>query len=319
MDRRPRFSRSAPVVAFVLIVLALAGSVSTVSATDEIAVDELVRMLEEGVPTDVVRAWLASRSARVSPPDPDTMIRLRRAGADDALLQLIVERSAAPEPATPSPPATAAAADDGTARVDVTIAYRPVEPLDGDDRAPSPDLVLYIDGRALARVPPQADLGEDPAAFRTVVPAGAHVLALAREFADGGQASAPGRFAPETLAITLDPGLRWELDLRWVDAAMSFGTPRPLTWELRRDGERMAGAEKIGTPTDRWPELCEDLEASLEPGKKPGRSMRRRLEACVRWADLFPGIDDLPVRADARFTAGEGGRDGFESRTPFSD
>ncbi len=319
MLRRRRFARCAPVVALVLVVLAIAAAVSTASAADEIAADELVRMLEEGVPADVVRAWLASRPARVTPPDPDTMIRLRRAGADEALLELIVERSAVPAAATPSPTATAVVPDDGMARVDVTVTYRPIEPLDGDDRAPSPDLVLYIDGRALARVPAQADLLEEPAAFRMRVPAGAHVLALAREFPDGRPAKEPARFAPETLAITVDVGLRWEFDLRWVGAAMSFGAARPLSWELRQDGERKAGAEKIGTPTDGWPELCEDLEATLEAGKTPGRSMRRRLESCVRWADLFDGIEGLPARAEARHAAREGDRAGFRNASPFGD
>jgi hypothetical protein len=300
-------------------VLAIAASTAALPADDEIAVEELARMLEEGVPNDVVREWLAARPARVTPPDPDTMIRLRRAGADDALLQLIVERSAARPPATPPPAAASVPAADDVARLDVTVAYRPIEPLDGDDRAPSPDLVLYIDGRALARVPAQADLLGDPSEFRTVLPPGAHVLALAREFAEGREADRPGRFAPETLAITVDPGPRWELDLRWVDGMMSFGTPRPLTWELLRDGERMAGAEKIGTPTDRWPELCEDVEASLAPGEKPGRSMRRRLESCVRWVDLFDGIEDVPDRVDARHAARDGDRSGFESSAPFEE
>jgi hypothetical protein len=247
------------------------------------------------------------------------MIRLRQAGADDALLRLIVERSAAPEPAVSPPVTPSAGAADGLARVDVAVTYRPVEPLDGDDRAPTPDLVLYIDGRALARVPAQADLRDEPSTFHVLVPPGAHVLALAREFAEGRQAKAPGRFSPETLAITVDPEKRFELDLRWVDAMMSFGSPTPLTWELRRDGERVAGADKIGTPTDRWPELCEDLEASVEPGKTPGRSMRRKLEDCVRWVDLFGGIEDLPSRVGARFTARGGGRSGFENGTPFAD
>ena len=326
--------RVVPVVAAIPIASLLASSAPASSSPGgspdavaaEIEATEIVRMLEQGLTTDVVREWLASRSTRVSPPDPDSMIRLRQAGADDALLKLIVERSSVRTPAepptgVPSPavPIAAAAADDGMARVDVTIKYRPFEPLDGDDYAPSPDLVVYVDGRALARVPAQADLGQTPFAFRTHVPPGPHVLRLAREFVDGPGSGDPARIAPETLAIEVDAGLRWELDLSWVDGAMSFGPPRPLTWALRRDGELRTGAEKIGTATDRWPELCDDIEATLDPAKKPGRSVRRRLETCVRWVDLFGGVNDVAVREAARHAAHDGDRGGFKNATPFAD
>ena len=66
---------------------------------------------------------------------------------------------------------------------------------------------------------------------------------------------------------------------------------------MLRDGEMVDGVEKAGTPKDRWPPLCEDLEAGLDPDSKVTKSLKRALDHCVRWAGLWTAAaGDVPTR-----------------------
>jgi len=306
------------------LILALIAVAPVAAATvlEPIRADAIVAMLEEGIAPDVVLSWLSGRTEPVAALSADDLLRLRRAGADDALLRAMVERASAPAPTGAAPsapaavpePARAAAPPDGDARVEVTIEYRPVEPMDGDERAPSPDLVLYVDGRFLARAAAQGDFRRRPVQFRTRLPVGRHVVRFAREFPEDDRDVA--RVAPEAIAFDLGAGDRWSLAIRWSESIMEFGRPTPLTWTLLDDGERVAGATDAGTPTDRWPELCEDLELAV--GNADTRSARRRRERCVRWDGLFPDVAGAPSRADVRPARSSDGKAPEPATDPFA-
>lgn len=283
-----------------LSLLAIAGplAVGASEASGAVAIDDLVRMLEEGIPADVVLTWLENRPGTVASPDPDDLIRLRRAGADEALLRLVVERSGTRPPAVPPSPVPTTVADaGGDARIDLELEYRPVGAWEGDERARVPDLVLFVDGRTLARIEPQGDIGRQAIRFRSRWPAGPHVVRWGLVVEERGATVL--QVSPDAIAFEPDAGPPWTLRYRWIESALALGPPDPLSWELLRDGEPIARGGEGATTRPGWRELCDDLTAALGDDE-PSRRDRRRLESCVSWSDWWDGVERAPTRADVR-------------------
>lgn len=58
--------------------------------------------------------------------------------------------------------------------------------------------------------------------------------------------------------------------------------------------------ERFGGDPDDWKPVCEEIEANRKPGKKLPRSLRRELESCIAWHDLWPGVPGPMARATVR-------------------
>jgi hypothetical protein len=165
------------------------------------------------------------------------------------------------------------------------VTYRPYASFDMEDQDKL-DLYVYVDGALVARVRPQNRWppAQDPEVALALEP-GRHTLRLLRESHErqGGKDERwrhEARACPDVVEFEVAPGHDWSLDVEWTEPR--FSTAAPLTWRLLRDGLEAAGAEKIGTPTDRWPHVCEDLES-----RKASRLVAREMESCVRWTDLW--------------------------------
>ena len=178
------------------------------------------------------------------------------------------------------------------------LSYRPHH-LDPDE--PDWDLIVYLDGRPLTSVPPTSAFKAKELEFSRRLAPGAHTLRVAQEQhrqERHGRWSHAARVAPDPIAFTLAPdptGATVELSFNqgW------FLLTTPLQFRVRQ-GERTTGDdEAFGGDPERWPLLCEEIEASLEPGESPGRAVRRQLKDCVRWGDLW-GDGGAPDRAEVR-------------------
>jgi len=298
-DRRWRVRTLAGLVALVLHATAtLAGSL----------VDDVVRMLEEEVDPSVISSWLELQEPATVAPSPDDLIRLSRAGAPDELVRKLL--ALGPRPAPPAPrrapsaaPVAAATADgDGKVPLAVSVSYHPHASFDMEDQDKL-ELYVYLDGALLTHLEPQSrwSPSRDPAADLALAP-GAHDVRLLRESHESlgrksGRWRHEARASPDVIRFELAPGHAWALGVEWTEPRFS-GMQAPLTWWLLRDGERVAGAEKVGTPKDRWPHVCEDLESRIDPREtKPSRQVQRDRESCVRWSDLW---SRSPVEAPPR-------------------
>lgn len=189
-------------------------------------------------------------------------------------------------------------------RMRVEVEYLPDFPATGDGPG---DLYVYLDGDLLAWVPTGGQFAPTPpAVFERGVPPGAHVLRLLQEkhlARSAGGWSHQARAAPFELFFQLAAGGRGELTLRLIESSAVFATnPTPVSAMITQNGKTVQNLEKKGPGLDKWPALCEEIEANLDPGrKKIPKKARADLEHCVRWADLWRSLDGgVPARDEAR-------------------
>jgi len=271
-------------------------------------VSDVVRMLDSKVEVSVILQWLANVEDPPGGLTADDMILLTRAGAPEPVIRRILELGAGPTagtaprpaPAAPSPaaaPAPAAgSAPPSCCVVYFSILYRPSFDSEAGDEVG--DLYVYLDGTFLGR----AGVGKRNAVdLGTSVGPGEHAVRLLIEShtrSGRGQEVMHDSFvAPEVIRFTLAEPADWKLALEWSEGVLSKG---PLGWTLTRDGKEVAGESGLGTDRERWPPLCEDIEASVPSGRDASGWVERQLSRCVRWADLWPGVEPLPSREESR-------------------
>ncbi len=272
-------------------------------------VAEVLRLLESGIGEAVVLRWLAEESRPPGRPSADELIALKRAGATDELIAALLDRAAqvdvppkaAPAPArvlppapakypAAAPPAAVEPAAQGTVAVSLSALYVHW-PGEGEPW----NLVVYLDGVPFEPLP--AALSERSAerrqARRDVAP-GLHVLRWSQErHGDraGERALHAARFDSESLPFTLVAGANAEVAFEFRDpTGIPFATARgPITVRVAQGGREIATRLDGGGDPERWPDLCEEIEANLEGGK-PSLQERQLLKRCVRWGDLWSAL-----------------------------
>lgn len=303
-ESRARASRAAIVTVFVLAWMgaaalggiASAGNEAPVEAEDPV-VREVLRLLGEGLGSDVVAAWLARSEANPARLSADDLVALKRAGADDALIKMLVTRSAGVPPG-PS--------DTETTTLTLLVDYRAYERAETEEYLEGPELFVYVDGRLADRVPSRVDIGgRGPTEVTLPISPGIHRLRIARERhelrgrGDRARWVHEARVSPDTITLPLDRPGAWRIELRWRDS--SFSSRTTMTWTLEREGTVVAEETIDAVPKDDWPRLCDDLPEG-----------ERAEPSCVPWPDLWTGATDLPSREEVlstiRTAAGRGRR-----------
>jgi len=308
-------SRFRPVarVLVALAVLALAvpaarGKTPATASGATTTVVQVERMLRAGIGPDVVLAWLE----RERPPVPrlaaEDLLRLREAGADDDLLRRLVELSGgddgeragkgqAPSPAPPAVPDATPAPLPDAVPVRVTLEYRPRRLEDEEPWA----LYVYLDGRPVAWSPgPRTPFSEPRITFVVPLSPGRHLLRVARERhlprSLGSRVYRhEARFAPLEIPLDVPPREGLELLLRVREDRRGRARPA-ISWTVSLGGKVLVDRRNQGPPPAAWPDLCEDVEATLPAGS---RLRDRKLERCVRWGDLWKDVPGgVPSRAE---------------------
>jgi hypothetical protein len=272
---------------------------------------DVVRLLEAKLGEPLILRWLEESGRTPAPPTASDLVALKRAGASDELVAALLDRakraappvpSPAPGPspppasATPPPPSTAAAGT--TVPVDVSLRYihRPEEDEPWE-------FVVYLDGDPFPPLAATASEGSAPTTTeRRQLAPGPHLLRWAQERHAAnrrGRASHAARFDTERLSFTLAPGVpaTIELDFRDLNGLiLRFGGPIDARVA---QGDRELVSVHTNNDPEKWPLLCEDVEANLR-GDKPGLAERQELRSCVRWADLWKDTPSVPDRGTVR-------------------
>jgi hypothetical protein len=220
---------------------------------------------------------------------------------------------AAPAPALPVPAAPAAAVTAPTsapagaaaaaglsgraANLHWRIAYHPNFGPD-DERW---DLYVYLDGRYLAWVKsPVVSLLDPPIEFDRSLAPGHHVLRVVEErhlhnFGRSGW-SHQARVAPAVLAFDLAPAAAGRVELR-CEPRQRGG---PLRLRVTQGDAEIARTEPATPEPDAWPLLCDEAAAGRSGGKRAAAAGRRESGSCLRWTDLWPGVQAAPSRDAVR-------------------
>lgn len=271
-------------------------------------VDEVVRMLEQGVDVSLITSWLGLQDPGVEPVTPDDLIRLTKAGAPEDLVQRLLERSGrapavSPPPLAASPESAVTAAPaparDGLVPLALDVTYEPHASFDLADQDEF-ELFVYLDGRLVARREnPLSRSKGGEGLLETHLEPGRHEIRLLREEhrrkRGGRRFTHYAMVCPDAIEFEVTRGHDWALAIEWVEPRFS-SMKSPLTWRLTRDGQPIAGVEKSGTPKSDWPPLCEDLETALSSGGKASRLTRQLLDDCVRWDGLWSASVQAPSR-----------------------
>ena len=299
-------------------VLLLAGLTTLLAAEQAGDIDPVVqdvaRMLEAEVEAPVILQWLEQVEAPPETISADDLILLKRAGAPQEVVERLLEMAeGAPTPEstapTSNPPPSARIAypamdEDAIARcceVDVSVLCRPYYPLDDIDEDTGRDLYVYLDGSLLAR----AVRDRAATTLGTRLSPGEHTIRLLWELhARQGRGESASwehdaRVAPEILRFDLAPAEGWKLEVIWDEGR--FGSKKkPLRWNLAINGGPAMGESGLGTPRDRWPVLCDEVEAGIPEGKETPGWARRAMKRCVSWSSLWEGLESVPSRDQAR-------------------
>ena len=198
----------------------------------------------------------------------------------------------------------AAAPPDHAASMHWRIAYHPNYSAD-DERW---DLYVYLDGRFLTAVKaPTVSFLDPPLELERGLAPGHHVLRVAverhlRKLGRSGWTH-EAKVAPAALAFEIAPDAAGTVELR-CEARLRGG---PLTLRVTQGDAELAKAEPAIAPPDAWPWLCEEITAGQAAGKGARHSSlsslggsRSKLSSCLRWADLWPGMEAPPSRDAVR-------------------
>ena len=239
-----------------LAALSSAGPEAAAAVHDPV-IAEVVRLLESGLGEPVILRWLAEEHRPSGRPTADELIALKRAGATDELIAVLLDlaaagnRASAPpshaEESRPLPPAAAPTADPTPGPAPPAApeparqpAHQPASELAATPAESGPlslalsiiyihepdegdpwDLVVYLDGQPFAPVPAArtARNAEPSRTFRDVAP-GPHVLRWAQERhgeRPGERGQHAARFDPEPLVFTLAGGAPAEIGFEFRD------------------------------------------------------------------------------------------------------
>ncbi|MGB5333220.1 MAG: hypothetical protein WBM64_02940 [Woeseiaceae bacterium] len=315
-DLRPgRLRMAALSLGILLALMPLAWAEAT---PDDPVVDDVLRMLDAGIESDLVVSWLKTGDRRPAALSADALIALSDANASRELIEFLL--AMVPPPAAPmsgseahtdAPAAiaspgvtqpstrTVVAQNDDCCLVEFSISYRAAEDKEGGEvEQAGRDLFLYADGRLLTRIESQGNIASGgPVRFKTQMAPGEHTLRFTRDLHSPAKGTGDSKswkhettVSPSIIRFELEPDALWQLDFSWVQS--EFSTKKPLRWSWSRNGVEVAGEAGVGEFRERWPFLCEDVEISREVGAISAWRARDRLKSCVRWASLWPGSVD---------------------------
>ncbi|MDH3274703.1 MAG: hypothetical protein OEM99_09215 [Gammaproteobacteria bacterium] len=310
-----------PAVALLLIGLGFASPAFVEAASTDQRdplVNDVVRMLDAGIESDLIISWLQSGDSRPAPLSADELIALTAAKASRDLIELLLAMAPAPvapmsssqdHADAPAPiaspgvtqPSTrsAVALNDDCCLVEFSIRYQAAEDKEGEEvEQAGRDLFLYADGRLLTRIESQGNIASGaPVLFKTRMAPGEHTLRFTRDLHSPAKGAGDSKswehettVSPSIIRFELEPDALWQLDFSWVQS--EFSTKRPLRWSWSRNGVAVAGEAGVGEFRERWPFLCEDVEISRDEGAISEWRARDRLKSCVSWASLWPGSVD---------------------------
>jgi hypothetical protein len=289
-----------------LCVATLLGAVPPAAAEPEGIYADVIRMLEAELSEEVIVNWLEGDEREIPEASADDLIGLKAAGATDALLDKLLElsrRGTPPEapkqaaPATPAeqgpePPATPAVAPARSpdSLVSFRLAYVPPK-VDFDDELW--DLYVYLDGEPLAYVPPNTSFLDrgDALEFRQRLEPGTHRLVVTQEKHERQSRKKwrhSARVSAQAFDFEVEPGYDGEVELSYNEGLLGSSSGGPLTFRFLQ-ADRVTEKESAGGRPESWRLVCEEIEANVAPGKKPGRSVESQLEGCVRWGELWEG------------------------------
>ena len=263
--------------------------------------DEIIKMLEAEMPEEVIVEWLEGASVAVAPLAADQLVALKKAGASTDLLKAILEWSRRPPPEPEATVALSSVPDspalDLNGRVPVTFEISYLARFEDPD--PEFDMFVYLDGVPVTYITTnQVEMRANRMEFSWPLRPGEHVLRITQErhfkSLAGKRWSHETRVAAEDFAFELRPGEPASIRVDFIERVMEWHDP--LTFGLSQ-GERVVDQGPMGGEAQFWPLLCEDIEASVPEGKKPGRNQRKRLENCVRWQTLW-GDAKAPERKE---------------------
>lgn len=295
---------------------------------------DVIRMLEAGLSEEVIVNWLVGDERQVPEASADDLIGLKSAGATDSLLDKLLElsrRGAPAPPAAPAPtskppaarpeqPVTAAPAQPGLPSAVPPVATAPPaaarsesEPLVSFRLAYTPpkvdfddelwDLYVYLDGEPLAYVPPNTSFIDrgDALEFRQRLAPGRHLLLVTQERhrREGRKRwHHAARVSSERFFFDVAPGEDGEAELIYNEGILDTNSDGPLSFRFLQS-DRVTEREAVGGRPESWAPICEEIEANVAAGKKPSASVQNALVGCVRWDELWQGIEG-PTREQIR-------------------
>jgi len=275
--------------------LAQEGGEKSVEASNEV-VREVVRMLDAGVDEEVIMLWLERDGGRPAEVSADDLIALTRSKASRELIDALME---AGEPAKPDVAPRPALQGDAVL-LELSIAYRPYRDPEGDEDEQW-HLFVYLDGRPLVWSDGKNWLSKSKKnrEVSVLVSAGSHVLRLVQERhrrRAGGWVH-EARVCPDSIEFDAADG-RAQIGIEIKEAA-GLGFGKAVYRWVRWDGET-AQETSLPGPPESWTMLCEEIESNYVDAEKVPRRVRKQLESCVRWSDLWPADVDAPDRGTVR-------------------
>ena len=314
------------------ILLALIPLVSAEVTPDDPLVDDVVRMLDAGIESDLVVSWLKTGDRRPAALSADALIALSDAKASRELIEFLLAMTPAPisgsaahntdmpaaiaSPGLTQPSTRTTVAHNGDCcLVEFSIRYQAAEDKEGEEvEQASRDLFLYADGQLLTRIESQGNIASGgPVRFKAQMAPGAHTLRFTRQLHRRSKGAGKSdswehetTVSPSVIRFDVEPGALWQLDFNWVQS--EFSTTKPLRWSWSRNGVEIAGEAGVGEFRERWPFLCEDVEISRDAGAIAAWRARDRQKGCVGWASLWPA----GVETDRGKVLAELGRFEFE-------
>ena len=157
----------------------------------------------------------------------------------------------------------------------------------------------------MSYVPEGTLLTSNVVRFRQFLTPGKHTLRVAQERHEQawrGRWSHAARVSDLVLPFEVAGGarVRADIELKFSQPKLAFGrSGGPLSFRFVQGKTVEVVAKQGGDPED-WLLVCEEIEANAEDGKELEKSLRRQLEGCVRWAELWPGVDEAPSRDEIR-------------------
>ncbi len=135
-----------------------------------------------------------------------------------------------------------------------------------------------------------------------LLPPGRHVLRVAQErHVKRGRDRwfHAARMAEVELPLALAAGARADVELRFHQSRLAFGSSEgPLSYRFVQ-GETVEVIEKQGGDPEDWPLVCEEVEANAAPGGELKKSLRRQLDGCRRWSEIWERLE-VPGRDEVR-------------------
>jgi len=285
-------------ILFTTILLVLAIGSPVAAAELDPLVTDVIRMLDEGVDTEFIAAWLDRTETRPGALTPDDLIALSNAKTPEQLVRKLMDMAPAEE--TPVP----AAFSDTI--VQFIIDYRPgvVE-----DQTTPWDLFVYLDGRPLSRASGWASHSathmEKLYVEQTLAP-GRHEIRLLQEqhrmkSKRKGTWSHSARVFPTAVLFDIDSAGSWRVEIVVDEEGLLHpGRKSPVDYIITRDGDIVEQGVDLGPATRKWPLLCEEVATQFPGAKLQSGSAQRAMGGCMRWDSLWADMEQVPDRSTVR-------------------